>query len=324
MKAFILQNEIAQKELASLALKTIRSGGLTDFDLYIEIGGHMVLYAPAPYRWAQPEIDRLGQEGHQNLFYYRTDHIKVVAFQKISSIPVLNIQLAPPQRLRLVTEIAAEFNRVLFEHPLTPTSLEKGREIANDLVQCVLEDPKCIQALGLLARHDQYTYFHSGRVAAYALAIAIRMGEREHRALTDLALGCLLHDIGKSKIDLHIINKPGPLSEMEWQEMRKHPEYGSVILNPHQIPLVATEVVIHHHERIDGKGYPHGLGKHEILAEVNIASFADVFDALTTNRPYQSSRTKFEALAFIRDHLMENFRDPYAVMVEILAEEKDE
>lgn len=324
MRAHILPHDtLARGELESLPLGLMRDGAITDFDVFVEVGGILVLYAPAPYRWTQGELDRLKADGQTDILFNRADRTKAEAFKKITAIPSVDETLPPAKRLQEITAIAAEFVKVLFEHELNAASLAKGKEIASALVRCVDEDPGCVAAFSKLAAHDQYTYYHSGRVAAYALAIAMKMGEDDHANLQSISLGCLLHDIGKSKIDLSVINKPGPLTAKEWEMMRQHPQLGVDILAAQRLPLVSMEIVLHHHERLDGKGYPHGLGRNEILPEVTIAAFADTFDALTTNRPHQSGRTKYEALDFIRFNLLDDFfTEPYRIMVELLGHKK--
>jgi putative two-component system response regulator len=101
--------------------------------------------------------------------------------------------------------------------------------------------------------------------------------------------------------------------------MKQHPVYGDDVVKGSLLAVTPREIILHHHERFDGTGYPHNLAERELLEEVKIAAFADVFDALTTNRPYQVSRTRFEALDFIRHKLLKNIhRDSFQAMVELL------
>jgi putative nucleotidyltransferase with HDIG domain len=291
---------------------------VTDFDLYINVGGHLVLYAPNPYHWSKGELERLKTEGHDTLFFQKGNEERVSAYQKISVIPQIEEGLPPHHRIQSITQVAAEFSKILYEHPLSDSTLSKGRQIIDSLISCIQENVTCVSALGHLATHDEYTYYHSGRVAAYATAIAMQMTLSDRNLLEELALGCLLHDVGKSKIDAKILGKPGPLTPAEWDLVRKHTQWGIEITKDANLDIVPTEVVLHHHERADGRGYPHGLGRHELLDEVTIASFADLFDALTTVRPYQQTRTRYEALDFIRHHMIEQInKDAFKAMVEI-------
>ena len=208
---------------------------------------------------------------------------------------------------------------MLYDQAMTPATMAKGEEIASHMVECLQEDNTCVAALGKLANHHWYTYYHSARVASYAIAIAIEMGMTNKEQLEEMAVGCLFHDIGKSKIKLEILNKDSPLTTDEWGMIRRHPEFGDEVVHETHLGVVPREIILHHHERLDGLGYPHKLGAAELIKEVRIASFADTFDALTTNRPYQPSRSRFEALDLIRHRFLEQLdKDCYKAMVTIL------
>ena len=143
-----------------------------------------------------------------------------------------------------------------------------------------------IEALALaIDAKDQTTPNHIGRVQAYAtgLARALGMGEIEAQAVRT---GALLHDIGKLAIPDHILAKPGPLTPEEFQKVRVHPEVGAEILRSVQFPYPVAPLVLAHHERWDGRGYPSGLREHEIPIGARIICIADYFEALTSDRPY--------------------------------------
>ena len=305
-----------------LAVADISDDTSTDFDLYIEVGDSLALYAAAPYKWSKAECDRLVQQGREKLYYGSADGDRVEAYRALTKLPPLPRESDPNIQIVHLTGAASELTRVLFEHPLSPAALEKGRDIAKALVETVSSDPKCVQALGLLARHDDYTYFHSARVAAYALAIALKLSAEDQSHLQEITLGCLLHDIGKSRIDLAVLNKPDSLTVREWDLIRKHPEFGADMIADSALPFTSSEIILHHHERMDGTGYPHNLKADELLDEVKIAAFADLFDALTTNRPYQQAMTRFKALDYIRHNLRKTvFDECFRAMVVILKDQ---
>jgi putative nucleotidyltransferase with HDIG domain len=145
--------------------------------------------------------------------------------------------------------------------------------------------------------HD--TGRHSERVCAYAVRIGREMGLAP-TALRSLALGALLHDIGKIGVPDAILLKPGKLSEEEWSCMREHPEQGARILNSTPFLREAVQVVRFHHERVDGAGYPCGLSGDRIPLAARIFAVADVYDALTSRRPYRQPLSHSEALYHIK------------------------
>lgn len=203
-----------------------------------------------------------------------------------------------------IQDIGGTFTKYLYEGELTESCIRKAEAISTSLVQCVLEDPTCIKEITGLAHHDLYTYLHSIRVSAYATAIAIKVGITDEAHLKLIALGGIFHDIGKSAVPLTVINKQGPLLEAEWKLMRSHPIEGFEKTKGSLLHHVTREIIVHHHERLNGSGYPHGLDKATILPEVQIASLADIFDALTSSRSYQNKRSRYEALDFIKHRLL--------------------
>lgn len=314
---------LTKADSATLSLEQILAGTTTDFALFVLVEGQYVLFASPTYKWDQGEIDRLLQQGHAVLYYHTTDQAKVDAYRKIASIPKVDTTLPPAQRILSITDVGAELTKILYEYPLTSTSYAKGTEIAKQMVDVMREDNTCVAALGKLANHDWYTYYHSARVAAYALSIAIEMGLTDVEQLQEISIGCLFHDVGKSKIDLMILNKTGPLSDPEWLKIRLHPEYGVSVIDDTRLGVVPREIILHHHERLDGSGYPHHLSTHDIMQEVRIAAFADTFDALTTNRPYQPSRSRYDALDLIRHRFLQQLdQDCFKAMLTILQRAK--
>lgn len=301
----------------------ILDNSTTDFDLYFEAGGKLSLYAKAPYRWVKDELQRLLADGHKQLFHFTADRGLVEAYRQMHHSVRIDTTSPPPLRIVNLTDAAAELTKILYNHPLTAASLGKMEEIAKSMAACVEEDPRCVAALGKLANHDYYTYYHSARVSAYSLAIAMHLSLKDQARLTEMATGALLHDVGKSKIELPLLNKSGAFTPQEWELMKQHPVFGEAIVSDSLLAVMPRSIILHHHERFDGTGYPHNLTERELLEEVKIASFADVFDALTTNRPYQVSRTHFEALDFIHHKLLKNMhKDSYHAMVELLAPTK--
>lgn len=156
-----------------------------------------------------------------------------------------------------------------------------------------------ITLVNVLEAKDPYTKGHSVRVAKYSWAIGKHMGLNTAQ-LKELELAALLHDIGKVGIHESILLKPEPLSPAEKMEINRHPEIGARILSQVEAFKHIVPAVLHHHERWDGKGYPEGKKGEEIPLLARIISVADVFDALTSCRPYRSALSPQEALIEIK------------------------
>ncbi|HYE83644.1 MAG TPA: HD-GYP domain-containing protein [Clostridia bacterium] len=147
---------------------------------------------------------------------------------------------------------------------------------------------------------DPYTNGHSIRVGEYACSLAERLG-LSRRRVENLKIAAILHDVGKIGVEEGILNKPGRLTEEEFDKIKQHPEIGVKIIKDIDFLKDASEIILSHHERYDGTGYPEGRKHEDIIIESQILSLADVFDALTSERPYRNAMTVEEALQIIEN-----------------------
>lgn len=151
--------------------------------------------------------------------------------------------------------------------------------------------------VGLLAAAagGKETEGHARFVAAYTAILADALGLRDRRTLGGLERGALLHDIGKAGIPAAVLNKPGPLTSLEREIVREHPVYGYRMIEGLGFLEEAGEIVLCHHERFDGTGYPRGLAGRDIPLSARIFALADTLDAVTSDRPYRRGRCFEEA-----------------------------
>lgn len=294
---------------------------VTDFDLFISLENHFILYSGNGYKWHRSELNELLHAGHERFYIRNSDLPKAGMYEQVARLPSIEKSLAPPERIQSIEQIGSHFTKCLYEGELTDACVGKAQDIAVSMTECIVEAPGCIKFLGALAAHDYYTYFHSVRVAAYAVAIATQMGLADKAKLTSIALGGIFHDIGKKEVPLTLLNKSGPLTDAEWKLMRSHPTLGFQQVNESILAHVPREIILHHHEKRNGAGYPHGLDRQSLLPEVQIATLADIFDALTSARAYQTKRTRYEALDFIKHRLLkeEVCPDAFKALVGCLA-----
>lgn len=182
---------------------------------------------------------------------------------------------------------AIENRRLQIENKEYQLNLEKKVQEQTEVIkQSYLNSIKSL-ALALEAK-DRYTHGHSERVTRIAIAIAERMRLPEE-IINKLRLAGLLHDIGKIGVREGILNKPGKLTPEEFDEIKRHCEIGSKILEPMINDEVILNIVRHHHERIDGKGYPDGLVDGEISIDARIMMVADAYDAMSSDRAYRKA-----------------------------------
>jgi putative nucleotidyltransferase with HDIG domain len=167
---------------------------------------------------------------------------------------------------------------------------------------------------------DHETEGHTQRVAEMALRLARAMNVSDSE-LIHIRRGALLHDIGKMGVPDRILLKPGPLDDTEWGEMRRHPDYAFQMLAPIGYLRQALDIPYCHHEKWDGTGYPRRLSGTQIPLEARLFTIVDVWDALTTDRPYRNGWPREKALKYIREESGKYF-DPK--LVEMFLEEMEE
>lgn len=169
-------------------------------------------------------------------------------------------------------------------------SVERGRLLEQQVATAAKLQTALVDTIGAMARtlekRDPYTAGHQRRVADLAVAIGRYLGLSEHR-LQGLSLGAAIHDIGKIYVPAEILNRPGKLSAEEFALIKTHPVVGHDILKGVDFPWPIADMVLQHHERVDGTGYPAGLKGEQILMEARILAVADVVEAITAHRPYR-------------------------------------
>jgi putative nucleotidyltransferase with HDIG domain len=182
------------------------------------------------------------------------------------------------------------------------TSLGRIQDAQRHVAQVDALYMSTIEALAMAVdARDQITHGHIRRVQVYAVELARRLGVTDEQQLRGLQAAALLHDMGKLAIPDHILNKPGKLTALEFEEMKRHADIGADLLSSITFPYPVVPIVRHHHEQWDGKGYPAGISGSQIPLGARILAVVDCFDALTSDRPYRRSLTTQEAFRILHD-----------------------
>ncbi|OKY75324.1 MAG: hypothetical protein BM485_08625 [Desulfobulbaceae bacterium DB1] len=177
-----------------------------------------------------------------------------------------------------------------------PLETAEAYDLIAKMEKSVTRNRDALVLLARIRKKDEYTLMHSISVGAYVLNFC-NFYKVPHKRTLSLAIGALFHDIGKTKIPLSILNKPGKLEEAEFAEMKRHALYSAEVLqSATDLPEEAYDMGLHHHERYDGSGYPHGLKGDEIKTGSQLCAIADVFDAITSDRCYRNGMGRVEGL----------------------------
>lgn len=159
--------------------------------------------------------------------------------------------------------------------------------VVEDVACSLARNPSAFVSLARLKTRDDYTYMHSVAVCALMIGLARQLGLSDEQT-REAGLAGLLHDIGKMQMPLEVLNKPSALTDDEFNVMKTHPEHGHDLLKGSaQVPAGALDVALHHHEKFDGSGYPHRLFGEGISLMSRMGAICDVYDAITSSRPYR-------------------------------------
>jgi len=264
------------------------------FDLFLMVSGVPILF--------RKQKDILTSERLQGLLAHGGQRFLILEEQRATYLNSLKAMVNSPDsteetRSRYIKESAYLHVNDLFVNENVSETVKGAEILVSEMVEFVSEDVSAVATLMQLSRHDYYTYNHCVDVAVYTISLAKQLYGADKEKLIQAGLGGLLHDIGKRKIDLALINKTTKLTQEEWQEIKKHPDYGREILIPvENIPEDSKRAVYEHHENYDGTGYPNKRRGDELCELSRIVAIADVFDALTTDRSYHKAMPPKDAL----------------------------
>jgi HD-GYP domain-containing protein (c-di-GMP phosphodiesterase class II) len=214
-----------------------------------------------------------------------------------------NNDISTEEKAVAVYNKATEAIDSMFKNPESLENVKTVQPVVSSFIEIILHDTSAVESLMKITAHDYYTHTHSINVSIYTLSLGAFLGI-SGKDLEVLGMAAVLHDLGKSKIDYEIINKNGKLTEEEFAQMKHHPSFG------HEIALtlgIEDERILtgirHHHEKIEGGGYPDNLRGDQISQFARIIGVCDVFDALSTKRSYKDPMSSFESLALMKQQM---------------------
>lgn len=221
------------------------------------------------------------------------------------SVLVRDPTVSSKEKAEAIHACCMQTMRRVFEEPRA-AFLEQASKIIALTVDLITRDDHAARCLVRMTAHDHNTYVHSTNVGIFSIALAkIFFGTDTTHDMRRLGAGFFFHDLGKCHIPFEILNKPATLTPEERQLILRHPEEGYRMLK--RFGLLTEEagiIVLQHHEHDDGSGYPRGLAGGAIHPYARICRLADVYEALTSDRPYHQRRSTFEALKFMKEEIV--------------------
>jgi HD-GYP domain-containing protein (c-di-GMP phosphodiesterase class II) len=305
-----------------IRLSTIRPDKVTSFDIYLFLDHKYIVYLRAGDKLSDGKIGVMHSRDTGDSFFVKEEDRQT--YRDWVREEMNSVLTNPFEKAKILRESSVALMEDLFENPDVNKALDESRPIIKDFIDLMENVPEAMGFMISLSGHDFYTYNHSLDVSIYSLGLgkSIGYGPKE---LEELGVGSLFHDIGKRNVSLDILCKKGGLDDAEWEQMKMHPQYGLVILNEHPNMSDAIKAAcFEHHESWAGNGYPQQLIADEIHPFARIVAITDTYDAMTTQRSYNTPLAPLDAVTMMKEKLAGRY-DPdmlkamYSVLFKIKA-----
>jgi len=325
-----LNNEYAdtvtEADFFAIKIGTLRTDLVTGFGLYLppRPGREPVLYRDANLPFSEEARARLQDNRIGALLVKKADRRAWLQYtEQVLPAVLSNADVPVTERAALLYESAQELVHEVLANPESGDLIQTSRTAVDSMVGFLFNESSAFYELMRLTSYDYYTYTHSVNVFVYSVSLANQIGYSGPE-VSEFGHGTLMHDIGKQRIDAEITNSKGKLTEAQWNQMQMHPLHGYEILREHgETSAIALDVTRHHHEKINGRGYPDGLAGDEISTWARISTIADIFDALTTKRSYKDAMDTFFALQFMKEKMWDELDHKFFMaFVSMMAKQK--
>ena len=274
-----------------VSLATLCLSDVAELPLYIRDSPEtpIRLYRGSDYPIASADLQRLTDRGVRKLYVTLDDHERYQQYLRKNFVAILNDESLPiSNRFGCLNEVVRDVLSEAFAHRDVENVVETAGQLAVQTVELICQADTMAPELLKVLHHDYHTFTHSANVAYFCVILAKAYGINARSDLERIATGALLHDVGKLEIPEKILKKRGPLDDDEWQVIRRHPTIGFRMLSHrHDLTFGQLMMVYQHQERMDGSGYPVGISASKIHPWAQLCSIVDVYEALTSHRPYR-------------------------------------
>jgi putative nucleotidyltransferase with HDIG domain len=311
----IMSSENSSEHFHPIDIKILDSKSDLVFNIFNRVQDaneeRFVLYASKDPRYRDKVRELLGSSDFMEELFIHEDDLTLYFEQATNSLRefVVNSSATPEKKMEKVYDLSRDITHQFFESNSSPEILRGSDQVVELMEKCLESNELGFHGLTKIIEKDYYTYTHSINVGLYCMTFALKIGMPADE-VHELGLGGMLHDVGKSKIPLEIINKKGPLSEEEFEVIKSHTESGEKVLKGMGCyGDKVIQMVGQHHEKYAGKGYHRGLVGNDIALFARICKLTDVYDALTTRRSYKKALKTLEALTIMKTKMGQDF-DP--------------
>ncbi|MFN7877355.1 MAG: HD-GYP domain-containing protein [Pirellula sp.] len=289
---------LLEQESVAINITTMTSESVEGMRLYMKDDQDAyILYREAHLPIDQNDIERLKERGVRWLYIDQSS--KEIYRERMTQIAFGDTPVPTSMRIAAISGIVREAMEKSFSTNDVDTICKATKTLSNVATDMICREDVALKDILPVLHHDYGTFTHSTNVSYYSGVLADALGySRED--VEHIVRGALLHDLGKLDIDIKILNKPDKLTEREFRVIKRHPTQGFLRLSGQPgISHGQLMMTYQHHEKLDGTGYPVGIGGDEIHPWAKICSVADVFEALTSHRPYRKPMPNSSALALL-------------------------
>jgi HD-GYP domain-containing protein (c-di-GMP phosphodiesterase class II) len=298
----------------SVDTQTILNDSIQLFDIYYQYGeGNMVLYSAGGEKVSEEVRCKIPENLASRLYIRQKDKLSYNLYvEKNLRKMLIDDTVDTSAKAKAAYSTVVFLAEILFKEPKADIIRRYKQTIMNTL-EFVLKDNSAFFHLLDLTTFDYTTYNHSVNVGIFSMGLMNEfLGKLPEYDLPETVAGFFLHDIGKCGISPDILNKKGPLLKVEWEILKSHVERGVKILTANKALTKESEVIVmEHHELDDGSGYPRQLTGNEIHISAKICSIADIFDGLTSARPWRKAYSSYEALRIMKNDIFKHFDPEY-------------
>jgi len=315
------KSERLEAYFTPIDIKKIKGDSVINFDIYIKNDKKFVLYKNRNLKLGYDDVKRLYDNDFKNFYIHNKDVKNFRNYLEMNIGDMLKSEDIPVEKkAEMLFESTVNVVEDIFKNPRSGEAIQRSKEMVGHTVNFIVSAPEAFVNLLKIRRYDYYTFTHSVNVCTFLVSLAQKFGIYDPNVLKEVGEGGLLHDLGKSMISSEIINKNGKLNKAEFEEIRKHPEYGvKIAKETRDITDISLAIIGQHHEKITGRGYPLGLNGSELNIYARMASIVDVYDAITTTRSYSTAKSPVEAVQFLLSHSDEFDKKILTAFVRMLA-----
>ena len=288
---------LGDAQFFSVDRNVLLSDPARDFDLYVKRGARFLLYRSKEFSFTAEDATALVKGGTRVLYILNSEHGKYIQYLEKSLLTTLVDEAIPlDTRAAALYDLSASVIGDLAANPKSKRNLARSKDVVDGIARFAGCSSGALRSLFSQERPEAYAITHGIDTCIYGIGLGAASGIKDPDDLRALGVGCLLHDVGKHLLPDRIVNKPAQLSAAEWTILKRHPELGAQICrNSGEIDERSLVPIQQHHERMDGSGYPQGLSGDQIHLFSRITATADVFDALTSDRPSSPASEAFPA-----------------------------